>query len=458
MADIDDISQESSQTVTKKSKKKRKRETEKSTDQPPSTSAELTEQQSVDVKVEAIYDRADRSAPIVGYFPSGYKPQKNEENLSPQQSTVRFYRSTRAKMEKSSSEKDEKRRTSERLELVVSPHWSNVDFVGKSYKGEAMAAQLCTYALGVFDKMTQTLKIVPIAGNKIFRLEPKVRGLDTADEEPSVLENEPSGENRTDKRRELAVLYGTKRSIAGDKKLQALRQGDNPESQEDLGNKIDNIVVNKEALASTSAQVARNIPPYNSSATTPQEAYPLNGIILAGEWDFLEDVYEILKTGAGVSSNAYPTFVRNRIHKLQEIQDEVEKKTLSRIFSYITHLIKFKDMHSLDGAASAKNHRFPSILRQKFMNMFTPGSRTLPIEKIDLLISYVLVLTLYVDDFRSNPTDIAKDLRMSPVDLRVHFENLGCKGVNENKSFVATLPVPLKFQTVKRGRGRPRKR
>lgn len=452
LVNVEAMSQESPQTATKKLKKKRKREKEISNDQLPPTSDEPNEQPPINVNMEVIYDRVDRSAPIVGYFPSGYKPQKIGDTNNLQEPTVRFYRNAqRTKIDRSSNEK----RSSERLELVVSPNGSNVDFVGKSYKGEAMAAQLCTYALGVLDKKTQTLKIMPIAGNKIFRLEPKVRGLDTADEEPSVLENEELSEgNKADKMNMLTATYGSKKSINQAKKLQVLMQGDNPESQGDLVKKIDDVVVNKEALESTTAEVARNIPPYNSSATTPQEAYPLNMIILAGEWDFLDDVYKILQAGAGVASNEYPTFVRNRIHKLQEIQDEVEKSTLSCIFSYITHLIKFRDTHSLDGASSAKNHRFPSIIRQKFVKMFNPESRMLPVEKIDLLISYVLVLTLYADNFRTDPTDIAKDLRFDPLSLRVHFDNLGCKRVRENKLYVVTLPVPLKFPTEQQGRRR----
>jgi DNA-directed RNA polymerase I subunit RPA49 len=105
-----------------------------------------------------------------------------------------------------------------------------------------------------------------------------------------------------------------------DKKMQALRKGDDPLSQKDLGRKIENAPINKDALESTSGHSARNIPPYNSSAITPQEAYPLDGIILTGEWDFLEDIYKILQVGGEVASNAYPTFVCNRIQKLREIQ------------------------------------------------------------------------------------------------------------------------------------------
>lgn len=88
--------------------------------------------------------------------------------------------------------------------------------------------------------------------------------------------------------------------------------------------------------------------------------------------------------------------------------------------------------------------------------MFNPERNRLSDEKIDLLISYVLVLTLYVDDFRTDVDDIAKDLRMRPVPLRPHFENLGCKISHPNKSMLATLPVPLKFPMPKqrrRGRG-----
>lgn len=51
--------------------------------------------------------------------------------------------------------------------MVVSPTGSNVDFVGTNYSGEATAGQQCRYAVGVFDKEAQTLKIVPVACDKV---------------------------------------------------------------------------------------------------------------------------------------------------------------------------------------------------------------------------------------------------------------------------------------------------
>lgn len=102
--------------------------------------------------------------------------------------------------------------------------------------------------------------------------------------------------------------------------MNSLRQADDPDSLKNLDVQIKNIVVNKDALESTDAHTTRNILPYNSSATSPEEAYPLDKIILKGEWSFLEDIYELLQGGREVSLNAYPTFISNRIYKLRDIQ------------------------------------------------------------------------------------------------------------------------------------------
>lgn len=127
---------------------------------------------------------------------------------------------------------------------------------------------------------------------------------------------------------------------------------------------------------------------------------------------------------------------------------------MSCIFSYITHLVKFKDQHSMDGASSAKNHKIPRILRQKFESMFEPVSRKLSPDKHNLLISYVLVLALYADEFRADLSDIAKDLKVSSAALREHYEHLGCKLVSEKKVWFATLPLPLKFPSLRQKRRR----
>ena len=88
----------------------------------------------------------------MGYFPSGFDPNGDRSST-----VARVFRN-----------KDKPKR----LQLVVSQNnGSKVDFVGTNYTGEAAAGhQHCSYALGVLDKETQTLKIVPIASNKVALL------------------------------------------------------------------------------------------------------------------------------------------------------------------------------------------------------------------------------------------------------------------------------------------------
>lgn len=54
--------------------------------------------------------------------------------------------------------------------MVVSPSPSSVDFVGTNYSGDATIGQRYKYALGVFDKESQSLKIVPVACDRVSLL------------------------------------------------------------------------------------------------------------------------------------------------------------------------------------------------------------------------------------------------------------------------------------------------
>ncbi|MCD9637513.1 hypothetical protein HAX54_020846 [Datura stramonium] len=391
------------------------------------------------VTMETIAENPNNISPIVGYFPSGYAPLRN--NNGAEELTAKLYRNVKR---------------NNRLQLVVSPNGSQVDFVGTNYSGEATSAQLCTYSLGLLDKETQTLKIVPIAANKIIRLEPRVRGSEVPEtEDPDTVKQELTAEERNDKLRDLTQMYSSKKSIRQARKLDSLRQQEDTSNQEEFDRNIAG-AINEEALeVSVTTDNARNIPPHDLAATTPQMAYPLDRIIFKGEWDYLLDVFKLTKAGADMTPDLYPSFVCNRSYKLEHIQDEDEKKRLAGIFSFITHLVKFKDKHSMDGVSSAKHHKIPGILFQKFSSMFAVSdSKRLPDEKKNLLINYVLVLTLFADDFRSDPSDIAKDLRINAVALRPHYEYLGCKLVREKNVLLATLPVPLKFPDPRRKRRR----
>ncbi|GAB2269195.1 hypothetical protein Dimus_004124 [Dionaea muscipula] len=391
------------------------------------------EKEVLTVTMELIKNDPNKIGPIIGYFPSGYDPLNRERHPIPPM--VQLYR-----------HKDRPKR----LQLVVSPSEAPVRFVGTNYSGEAALPQYVNYGLGVLDRETKTLKIVPIAGGKIFRLDPKIKGLDKPREASGVKE-ELTPEKKWDQMRELTSRYGTKTAVRGSQKFAQLQQS----KDVGLGLEVDEGLLDKKALASTSSEVSRMIPSHDMTAETPEKAYPLEKIILKGEWVYLMDIWESLEAKEEIKPDVYPTFVCNRVHKLDLIKDEPEKKRLAGILSYITHLIKFKDQYSVDGHSSSRSHRLPGILSEKFSAMFFDSEkRRLSGSKITLLTSYVLVLTMHFDEFKTDPSDIAKDLRTTILSLRKDFDNLGCKFARENNVSVATLPVPLKFRVALRKRKR----
>lgn len=136
----------------KKNKKRKKEKANTTIDEQPEPELEP---ERVKAKVQFIPEQPNKVPPLVGYFPSIYKPDVDhpDEEMRPK---VRVYRNM-----------NEKKNRTGRMELVVSPRDSSVDYVGTSYSGEAMAPQFCHYAVGVLDRSTQTLKIVPIAANKV---------------------------------------------------------------------------------------------------------------------------------------------------------------------------------------------------------------------------------------------------------------------------------------------------
>ncbi|KAI3984490.1 hypothetical protein MKX01_033983 [Papaver californicum] len=383
----------------------------------------------IDLTIEMVKENKEKIAPLVGYFPTGYNPHNKDED-----DDVKVYRHNRRS----------------RLELVVKPKGSKVNFVGTNYSGEAEAPISCQYALGVFDKDTQTLKIVKIESNKIFRLEPKFAGKDEVSEEAKI---EPlTAKEREERSRELTVAFGTKRAKKKVKDQANLNRKEDAETQKEMGEKIKNLKVLVSATASDDSQPARNIPYHDTTAETPEKAYPLEKIISKGETDILQKALNSLLSKEKLSPDAFPVFVCNRVQKVKEIPDETERQSLGVILLYMTHLINFKDQQSVDHRASAKDHRIPEMLFQNFNNKFKDADegkkkREVSGPKNDLLISHVLVLSLIVDAFNSDPTDIAQDLRMTTLKLRPHYLNLGVKlvGGGRGKVAQATLPVPLDF-------------
>ncbi|KAF8025727.1 hypothetical protein BT93_F2534 [Corymbia citriodora subsp. variegata] len=176
--------------------------------------------------VHVVRRKPDKTPPLVGFSTYCIDPSSRPRGGSAEPE-VKVYRH--------SEEPDE-------LKLVVRPPEYNFAFVGSVKPRGSLCdsrhprfSDCCTFALGVLDRESQTLKIVPIAFNTIFNMVPRYRS-DLAEKERTEWgRGELSAKEKADKILELNLLYGTKGSIAQAKRMQSLRQKDYPNSQKGFG-------------------------------------------------------------------------------------------------------------------------------------------------------------------------------------------------------------------------------
>jgi len=157
MNEPEDTKSQLTQNQETPTKKKKKKHRAPPTPTPPPTLLPVQGK----AKVQVVHENPQKAPPFVGYFSSSYDPLRDNGGNNSEGSDgigsprVRVYRS---------------QKWPKRVQMVVSPSRSNVDFVGTNYSGEATIGQRYKYALGVFDKESQSLKIVPVACDRVSLL------------------------------------------------------------------------------------------------------------------------------------------------------------------------------------------------------------------------------------------------------------------------------------------------
>ncbi|GKV15476.1 hypothetical protein SLEP1_g26263 [Rubroshorea leprosula] len=113
----------SSKSTSKKTKKrKREKQHKEAGEEEPAKAVEI-----IKAKVLVIPEDSNKIPPIISYFSSGYDPCKNRNSLP----SVKVFR-------------NKSERKANRLQVVVKPNDSNMEFAGTNYSGEAAVAQLCS--------------------------------------------------------------------------------------------------------------------------------------------------------------------------------------------------------------------------------------------------------------------------------------------------------------------------
>eukprot|EP00250_Pteridium_aquilinum_P015668 c22690_g1_i1 orf=156-1583(+) len=461
----------------------------------PPHSRKKKKRKKTDVSLDFVPAKEGHACPFVGYFPSGFDPmlcRQGQEAQGPQEA---------GSLKVSAYQNTEKFKTRQH-QLVVSPPDVNVEFVGTNYLGEGAMWQPGKYALGVFDKDSLTLQLLPLSGTKVLRMEPRVHGLGyDVDSLSGTTDGEMSKDLMLQKRNLLTSTFGTHKSRImlnryerGRVKEEAL--GDKEEIGRLFQKAGDNVSVltSEEAFQQANAAIKRNIPPYDLTATTPDKAYIFEKIITPEEQSSLSDL-ELLKSAIGRDEKiselrkerAYPEFVLKRLYSMKNLQEELKIRGVV-ILSYITHLLAFYnlprrviqsivdpmgshgDLQSSNAIDLRSYANIPNAVVAKSLKLFTTNqgtaseseARTQTAEKRDLLISYILLLGLMIDNFRADPYDLAVEMKKSILELKNYYMELGCKfktvkeadrGVVDPKSaqrlYEAVLPMPLQFPTLK---------
>ncbi|KAL2609648.1 hypothetical protein R1flu_028221 [Riccia fluitans] len=444
----------------------------------------------VKAKMEYVTGKEGKGCPYVAFFPSRFDPLKDSGESEESITEFAAYKNPKP--------------LSRQQELVA---WTSedVDFVGANYVGEAAGWQPCNYLLGVFDKEKGSLKLMPLAGEKVFRMEPRIRGLEYGrppDEEEEENKNTP--EMQKLRRKMLTEAFGSQRS-----RLRAARYERGIIKEDDLADmkgSMENLFkeaaddealfTTEQALAQANADVVRNIPPHDVNAKSPQSAYPLGKIITSEEWESMDvkDLqaaakYTFSEVQALREEKAYPEFVLSRLKRLRVEGDKGGSDRRAHILMYMKHLLAFHGAghHMIKKAADpwgggggsnlTVELGIPGPIVTKFLNIFTtkgtqPGSQggaKRNKEHVELQISYVLVLGLMADDYQADPYDLASELKMTVSQLRPHYEQLGCKfeqvrgeerkaggeaDTSAKNRWKVMLPVPLKFPILRNAKAK----
>ncbi|KAI9729988.1 MAG: DNA-directed RNA polymerase I subunit rpa49 [Cirrosporium novae-zelandiae] len=227
----------------------------------------------------------------------------------------------------------------------------------------------------------------------------------------------------------------------------------------------------------------RPIPAYNASTSDPKEVYPIASILP-------QVIATLIPTKDWVSLVASKTeietpsrFVSRRIIEVVEGGDTTQIKLLR----YIAILIAFHNAlkgGTHQGASLKKRLPNPEALNRTLQpyisdptpilhilkNTFAPPSQTpgmLSPQSYILLVTTILVCTLYLDEFVTLTSDITEDLHLTTKDTNHYYAEVGCKvnspleserqrwGLGKTEARVrrvARLKAPVDFPKASRGR------
>ena len=338
-----------------------------------------------------------------------------------------------------------------------------------------------SHYLAVFDPATNSLQITP-AHHLALRATLRTELQDVA--------NDESRRTYAQQREELGREFGTKKA-----KKALLSKTENAivkDSDQGKGKgRVDNVqtaILDNAAASSANVPLkeevdqaqleAKPIPRPNLSADTVDQVYKFSTLIPPSEARLVpvKDWQDAAQSEEAVMlSHRFPA---NRLAAVGKSEDTQRLQALR----YLTLLLEFHDALQNAGKSgkkvpkkdqlSEKLAHWPTPLVDAVRRRFATPSNELPKWHMENLYTHMCALTLFIDGWTTNSTDLKEDLKMENKVISRYFLELGCKvapptereretmvynGKKVNKAQAAVmrmakLKLPLEFPKVRVGR------
>jgi len=328
-----------------------------------------------------------------------------------------------------------------------------------------------SHYIAVFDPATNKLQITPTHHLKLRSTPRKIS------EESRALKARTFAQQRE----QLGQEFGTKKA----KKAIASKTENAIVKDGKKGVKNDAQAAVLETMADSAASAPKKedieqdmlaskpIPKPDLSAETVEGVYTFNTLLPPGEARLVpvKDWQEKARANQEIMfSHRFPA---HRVTSIGKSDDILKLKALS----YLNLLLDFHDSLQNAGRAGKKVPKkeiltkklaaWPETLVDMVRRRFSNPANELPKWHMDNLYTHMCALSLYVDGWTTNTTDLKEDLKMENKQIVQYFNELGCKvgaptekerermGVGKavaNAMRMARLKMPLEFPKPRAGR------
>ncbi|GIL65703.1 hypothetical protein Vafri_19382 [Volvox africanus] len=355
---------------------------------------------------------------------------------------------------------------------MVHASLGDIDYIGRSDGSENRGLQTCYYALGVYQPGENKLQLVKVAGDRIFRLEPRLADLIYEPTGAGLDFNTLEGGRKAAARKLVSEFGSTRRRKKMDANEAGTVTADKISGGAALQGMLTSMATRTKETGISKAEVTRRafsqrtIPPHDPSATTAADAYPLD---------------LLLSQNPGEPDNdPKPSLVRElnaaEMYRLAEDEQMLEqarenKKIHPYVLKKLGNLRRLKTSNSLEDQAKARERakqlallavllrllELPSIqhkrdpidyvahelhvvrglaefFSERFYNRMEDPMRGIRYERSNaqkqLLISYTLAVAMVAEDgfLEAEQVEELRDiLKMESAVLLACLRELGCE-------------------------------